>query len=253
MKKSFLSLSCAMAAGLIAVTSFAGCGAGSGGNSALNANKDYATKVIAKYNSDANSAQFEFSDEAFSKGNLAAMLFKPGMSAEDMQKIARNLFLKSFIITDEKGTAVACYPEGTVNGRVKDSQEYGSFHKVVKGVAEKLMDDPVLNDDGTYGIKAGVKRSDADGAVIVSYDSKDYADIAGDNLAEKCGANTFVIKDSKVLSSTLEGVEAGKSLEDIGLSTDDLSKDSFSFKVGDKTYTAVAAAKGDLTVVCAAA
>lgn len=241
-----------MAAGLIAVTSLAGCGAGSGSNSALNANKDYATKVIVKYNSDASASEFEFSDEAFSRGNLVAMMFKPGMSAEDMQKIARNLFLKSFIITDEKGTVVACYPEGAVSGKVKDSQEYATFHKVVKGVAEKLMDDPVRNDDGTYGIKAGVKRSDADGAVIVSFDSKDYADIAGDNLAEKCGANAIVVKDGKILSSTLDGVEAGKSLEDIGISKDNLSKDIFTFKAGDKTYTAVASINGDLTVICAA-
>lgn len=241
-----------MAAGLIAVTSLAGCGSSGGGNSALNANKDYASKVVSKYNSGATAAQFEFSDEAFAKGNLAAMMFKPGMSAEDMQKIARNLFLKSFVVTDEKGTVVACYPEGAVSGKIKDSKDFGAFHKVVKGVAEKLMDDPVRNDDGTYAIKAGVKRADAGGAVIVSYDSKDYADVAGDNLAEKCGANAVVIKDDKVLSSTLDGVEAGKSLEDIGLSKDNLSKDIFTFKVGDKSYTAVASTNGNLTVICAA-
>ena len=236
---------------MIAATMSA-CSASGSGNSTLNANKDYATKVISDFNSNSKAAEFEFSDQAYAKGGTAAMLFKPDISAEDLQQVARNLFLTSITVTNEKGDIVACYPEGAESGKIKDSKDKAVFNKVVKGVSEKYMTDPVYNaEDGTYAVLAGVRRKDADGAVVIGYNTKDYAAVTGTDLAKLCGANAVVIKDGAVLSSTLEGVKAEGKLEDLGISADDLKKDSFTVKVGDKSYSAVASTKGDLTVICA--
>lgn len=251
MKKTIISVICAAVAGVLVASSMSGCSGGS--NNVLESNKEYAEGVISEFNSNSKSAEFEFSDHAYSKGNVAASLFKADISAEDLAQIARNLYLTSITVTNEKGDIVASYPEGSESGKLKDSKEKSMFVKVVKGISDKLMSDPVYNaESNTYSVLAGVRRTDADGAVVIGFDSKDYAAVTGSDLAKSCGANTVVIQDGKVLSSTIKDIEAGKSLEDIGLKADDLKKDSFTFKAGDKTYTAVAAAKGDLTVICAA-
>lgn len=249
--KKLLSVISAAAAALVIASSLGGC-ASSSGDATLNANKDYAVKVISDFNSGSKAASFEFSDQAYAKGSLAAMIFKPDITAEDMQQIARNLFLTSITVTNEKGDIVACYPEGAESGNLKESKDKAMFNKIVKGISEKFMTDPVYNaDSDNYSVLAGVKRTDADGAVIIGYDTEDYAAVTGGDLAEKCGANAVVIQDGKVISSTLEGVDKDKSLEDIGLTGDDLKKDSFTVNAGDKTYNAVAATKGDITVICA--
>lgn len=250
--KKLLSVISASAAALMIAATMSACSASGSGNSTLNANKDYATKVISDFNSNSKAAEFEFSDQAYAKGGTAAMLFKPDISAEDLQQVARNLFLTSITVTNEKGDIVACYPEGAESGKIKDSKDKAVFNKVVKGVSEKYMTDPVYNaEDGTYAVLAGVRRKDADGAVVIGYNTKDYAAVTGTDLAKLCGANAVVIKDGAVLSSTLEGVKAESKLEDLGISADDLKKDSFTVKAGDKSYSAVASTKGDLTVICA--
>lgn len=251
MKKTLISVICAATAGVLLVSSMAGCSGGS--NNVLNANKDYAVSVISDYNSNSKAAEFEFSDHAYAKGNTAAMLFKADAKAEDMAQIARNLFLTSITVTNEKGDIVACYPEGAESGKLKDSKDKSMFNKVVKGISDKLMDEPVYNAEAdTYSVLAGVKRTDADGAVIIGFDSKEYSAVTGTDLSKLCGANNIVIRDDQVLCTNIEGVELGINLDGLGIKDDDLKKESFTFKVGDKSYTAVAATKGDITVICAA-
>lgn len=248
--KKLLSAISLGAAAVMAVSALGGCSGGSG--SALSSNKAYAEKVVSEFASKQKANEFEFSDHSYAKGSLVAMLFKADSTAEDLQQIARNLFLTSITVTDEKGQIVACYPEGAESGKIKESADKSAFNKIVKGISEKLMNDPVYNADAdTYSVLAGVKRTDADGAVIVGFDTKDYAAVSGTDLAEKCGANAVIIKDGTVLSSTLDGVGANASLDDIGITADDLKKDSFTIKTDDKSYTASAAEKNGYTVICA--
>lgn len=248
-KKKLSVISLALAVLMIAAA-LSGCG---GTDSTLKANKDYAADVISDFNSKSSATELYFANDAFSKAKTAAMMYKPGISDEDMEKIAKSIMLTSITVADAKGNIVACYPKGAEKGKLKDSKDKFSFYKVAKGISEKAINDnpPYNAETNTYAIFAGVKRVDADGAVVVGYDSADYAKVTGIDLANSCGANAVVIKEGKVLSSTLDGIERDKSLDDIGISEDDLKKDSFTFKTGDKSYNALSAKNGDLTVICA--
>lgn len=249
-KKLLSVISLVVAVMMIAAT-LSGCG---GADSTLKANKDYAANVISDFNSQAKNTMFEFSKEAFGKANLAAMMFKPGLSDEDLEKIAKSLQLTSITVSDDRGNIVTCYPAGAEKGKLKNTKDKVTFNRIARGITEKMINDPVYNEEtDTYAVLAGVKRIDAAGAVIVGFDSKDYNKVTGIDLAKDCGANAVVIKEDKVLSSTLEGIERDKSLEDIGISKDDLKKDSFTFKADDKTYNALSATDGELTVICASA
>ncbi|MBQ1354166.1 MAG: hypothetical protein IIY42_04875, partial [Ruminococcus sp.] len=59
------------------------------------------------------------------------------------------------------------------------------------------------------------------------------------------------VSKDKVISSSLDGVEAGASLEDIGVKSGDFTKDSFELTVKDKKYNAAAVTKGDITAIVA--
>ena len=85
----------------------------------------------------------------------------------------------------------------------------------------------------------------------IGYYDESYAAVCGGDLAEKCGDNTVVVSKDKVISSSLDGVEAGASLEDIGVKSGDLKKDSFELTVKDKKYNAAAVTKGDITAIVA--
>ena len=248
--KKIISVSSIVLAVLMIAAALSGC---SGASSALKDTKEKATKVISDYNSKFNSTQLDFANEAFAKGENAAKAFKPGLSDAELEKIAKDNGLTSITVSDAKGNIVACYPKDAEKGKLKDTKDKVGFTKIAKGITEKMMnEDPPYNaETKTYAILAGVKRVDADGAVVVGFDSADYAKVSGINLADECGDNTVVIKDDKVISSNIDGIELDKTLEDIGISKDDLKKDSFTFKAGDKSYNAVATTSGGLTAICA--
>lgn len=250
--KKLLSALSLGAAVLMLTSALTGCSSSS--SSVLSSNKDYALKVVSDFSSKSKANEFEFSDKAFAKANLVAMMFKSDTTAEEMQELARNLFLSSITVTNDKGEIVASYPEGAESGKIKESKDKSMFNKIVKGISEKLMNDPAYNADAdNYSVLAGVTRKDEGGAVIVGFDTTDYSSVTGSDLAKSCGANAVVIKDDAVISSTLDGVGVNTKLEDYGVSSDDLSKDSFTIKTDDKSYTATAGTKGDYTVICAAA
>ena len=89
------------------------------------------------------------------------------------------------------------------------------------------------------------------GAAVVGYDDPGYAAVCGGDIAEKCGDNTVVISKDKVVSSSLDGIAVGSSLDDIGVKKDDLKKDSFTLTADSKKYNAAAVTKGDMTVIAA--
>ena len=168
-----------------------------------------------------------------------------------MEKAARYLFLDSITVADENGKVVASYPEGEAGKSIKELGDKAYFNRVVKGVVVKTMTDPVLQDDGTYTVMAGVSRADGSGAVVVGFTTDEYTKVNGADVAKTCGVNTVVLKDGAVISSTLDGVKAGDSLDALGVKADDLTKDSFTMKVGDASYTCKAAAIDNYNVICA--
>lgn len=250
--KKLLSLIAAVVAVLMIASALSGC---SGAGAELKESSEKAVKVIEDFNSKSSSNTLDCANEAFAKGNKAAQAFKTGLSDAELEKIAKDNGLTSLTVADAKGNIVACYPKGAESGKLKGTKDKVAFTKIAKGITEKMVNEnpPYNAETGTYAILGGVKRKDADGVVIVGYNSKEYAKVTGVDLADSCGENTVVIKEDKVLSSNIDGIEREQSLEDIGISNDDLKKDSFTFKADGKTYNAVAATDGELTVICASA
>lgn len=265
-KKRLLSVLTIAAASIMLAASLSACGGASGSSgtsssasgeaakgsySSLDDGKTAAKKCLSEYDSGKNAAVFAFANGAYSKANDAAGKVNADTSAEDVEKAASELGLERLDITDENGTVTSCYPEGDKDKSIKEIKDIAIFNKVVKGISDKYMKDPEYNaDKKSYYILAGVKKEDG-GVSVIGYYDESYAAVCGGDLAEKCGDNTVIVSKDKVISSSLDGVEAGASLEDIGVKSGDLKKDSFELTVKDKKYNAAAVTKGDITAIVA--
>ena len=226
----------------------AGCVASKG----LSANLDYAKGKIADFAHDQKRNESIFATDIFKTANLVAMMITKDSTDEDYEKIAKNLSLDGITVADETRTVVGSYPAGDKDKNLKEFEDKKTFAGIVRNAADKQMTDPVYDEQsGTYSLLAGVKRSDGTGVVIIECKTAAYADVVGDNLAEKCGNNMIVVKGDAVLSSTVDGVAASDTLDAIKLTQDDLKKDSISFSADGKNYTAKAETEGGLTVICA--
>ena len=265
-KKRLLSVLSVGEASIMLAASLSACGSAQGNQSSssggsgeaskgsystLDDGKAAAKKCIAEYESGKNAAVFAFADKAYSKAKDAAEKVNADSSADDVEKAVKELGLERLDITDDKGTVVACYPEADKDKSIKEISDIAVFNKVVKGISDKYMKDPEYNaEKETYYVLAGVKKDDG-GVAVIGYNDPSYAAVCGGDLAEKCGDNTIVLSKGKVISSSLDGVSVGASLEEIGIKSDDLKKDSFELTVKDKKYTAAAVTKGDITAVAA--
>ena len=264
-KKRILSVLAIGAASLMVIASLTACGGSSGGSSSsasdagssaegsyssLADGKAAAQKYIAEYEKGKSAASFQFADGAYAKAKEAAEKVTADSSADDVKKVVTDLALESLTITDEKGDVTVSYPEGDAGKNLKELPDRAIFNKVVKGISDKFMKDPEYNaKENTYSILAGVRKGDEGGVAIVGYNDEGYASVIGGDIAEKCGSNTVVLNDGKVVGSTLEGVALGASLDEMGVKESDLKNDSFSLKAGDKSYNAAAVTKGSLTVI----
>lgn len=243
MKKVFTLV---LAAALIGAI-LAGCA-----SKGLSADLDYAKEKISDFSHYKKRNTAKFADEIFSKANIAAMMITDDTTDEDYEKIAKNLSLDGITVADETRTVVASYPEGEKEKNLKDLDDKKVFAGIVRNIADKDMTDPVWDEEsGAYSLMAGVKRTDGTGVVIITLKTADYAGVIGDDLAEKCGNNVIVLKGEEVISSTVDGVVKSDTLDAIGLTADDVKKESFSFSADSKSYNAVSATEGDYTVICA--
>lgn len=263
-KKRLLSILAIGAASLMVIASLTACGSSGGSGSSasdsgskaegsyssLADGKAAAQKYIAEYEKGKSAASFKFADGAYAKAKEAAEKVSADSSADDVKKVVTDLALESLTITDEKGDVTVSYPEGDAGKNIKELPDRAIFNKIVKGISDKFMKDPEYNaKENTYSILAGVRKGDEGGVAVVGYNDKGYASVIGGDIAEKCGPNTVVLNDGKVVGSTLDGVGLGATLEDIGVKEADLKSDSFSVKAGDKSYNASAVTKGSLTVI----
>ena len=251
MKKSSLLLKIAAgAAALVVAVSAAGCQGAASASKGLDAALEYAGAKVSDYSSAKIRLSGIFSDETYCRANAAAMLVKADSTAEDFENIARYLLLDSITVADENGVITASYPEGDAGKKLKETEDRKTFNRICKGQTVKTMTDPVKGDEG-YAILAGVPRVDGAGAVIIGFTSDEYADVTGENLAEKCGVNTIVLSEGAVLSSTLDKAEAGAALDSLGVKAEDLEKGSFSMTVDGKSYDCKSKTADELTVICA--
>ena len=156
-----------------------------------------------------------------------------------------------------KNAAVFAFANGAYSkandaaGKVNADTSAEDVEKAASELGLERLD--ITDDKGTvksYYVLAGVKKEDG-GVSVIGYYDESYAAVCGGDLAEKCGDNTVVVRKDKVISSSLDGVEAGASLEDIGVKSGDLMKDSFELTVKDKKYNAAAVTKGDITAIVA--
>lgn len=226
----------------------AGCGVSKG----FAANLEYAKGKISDFVHDQKRNESMFATDIFKTANIAAMMITKDSTDEDYENIAKNLSLVSLTVADENHNIVGSYPAGDKDKKLKELDDKKNFASVIRNATVKQMTDPVYNeDDGTYSLLAGVKRTDGTGVVIIECKTTAYADVNGDNLAEKCGNNMIVVKNDAVISSTVDGVAKADSLDAIKLTADDLKKDTISFTADGKNYTAKAATEAGITVICA--
>lgn len=239
-------------AGVIAVVLLATLLAGCGSAAYLDDQLAYAKEKVEEFSHDERRNIALFADEIFSKANLVAMMVDGDTSDEDFAKIARYLSLDSITVVDENRNVIASYPEGEKGKALKEIEDKKEFLSIVKNITDKQMTDPVKDEDsGEYSLLAGVKRTDGTGAVIIGLTTDEYGELCGEKLADSCGANTLIIKDDTVISSTLTGAYTGDSLETLNIAESDLEKDSFNLTVDGSKYLCEPAAAGDYIVVCA--
>ncbi|MBR1730835.1 MAG: cache domain-containing protein [Ruminococcus sp.] len=223
-----------------------GCGGSLSGDSSL----DYAKTKVEDYLTWQTKYNAEFYDEVYAKAYMAAISYNSKRTAEELESIARYLFVDSITVTDSEGKVVADYPETNKGKNIGDIDGLVKFKSILKWVCPKCATD-IVKDEETdeYAMTLGVQRSDDGGCVIVSLKTDSYAKVDGSDLAEQCGGNVIVAKDKEVISSTLDGVEAGQTFKELNISDNDLKANDFILTAGKNSYTCKAADVENFTVV----
>lgn len=216
-----------------------------------NDNLDYAKTKVEDYVNSQARYNAEFYDEIYAKGYLAAQCFTPKKTdTEQLKTVARYLYADAITITDMDGKIIAAYPDDEVGKNIADIKDKVKYRGILKWIYPRCASDIVKDkDSGEYAVSVGVQRTDTQGCVIVDMHTEDYAKVDGSNLAEFCGPNVIIAKDKKVISSTLDGVEEGKTFEELKLKDNDLKADSFILSVDKKSYTCKAAEIDNYTVI----
>lgn len=248
-----LRLAAFILAALLPAGALAGCSGGAQSSSAdLDDELAYATARVYDFSHFGTRNFALFSDRVFAKANAAAMMLSGDVTDEELEKIARCLYLDSVTVADDSRTVIASYPDDDEGRSLKEIDGKNEFMGVVKNNVTKQMSDPApAAESGLYSVMAGVKRTDGTGAVIIALTTDEYADVSGENLAEKCGCNTVILKDGAVLSSTLNGVSAGDTADELGVTEADLAAGEFTLTADSVSCRCKAADVERYTVICA--
>ncbi len=214
-------------------------------------NLDYAKTKVEDYVAAQTRYNAEFYDEMYAKGYLAAQCFTPKKTdTEQLKTVARYLYADAITITDMDGKIVAAYPDSDKGKNIADIDSKLKFKSILKWVCPRCTTDIVKDkDSGLYSLSVGVQRTDFQGCVIVDLKTDAYAKVDGSNLAQYCGPNIIVAKDKTVISSTLDGAEAGKTFKELKISDNDLKADSFILTADKNSYTCKAAEVENFTVI----
>lgn len=210
---------------------------------------DNAKQAITKYADSTVRLNADYTDNIFKKAQSASMMFTGKNDDGQLEQIASAVGAETVFVTNEKGKIIEVYPsDSKEKGKtIKGDKELGQFNRLLRGISVKSISDPVKNEDDTYSVKAGVMRSDAEGVVIVGITDESYAEAAGVNTADLCGANTAVEKDGAIISTNISGASDKSSIKDLTGSDSDSGKMTADGK--DYNYRVVKAE--DYTVLAA--
>lgn len=193
----------------------------------------------------------EFYDEVYSKANMAALSFNKKMSEEALNNAARYLYLESIMVTDAEGKIIASTIKDKKGKNISEFEELVAFEGILKWVYPRCCKDiKKLEDSDEYEIVSGVQRVDDGGCVIIDWKTDEYSKVDGSKLADECGPNVIVAKEKKVISTTMDGVETGKTFKELKISDNDIKADNFILSAGKRSYTCKAANVGIYTVIC---
>ena len=193
----------------------------------------------------------EFYDEIYSKANMAALSFTPKMTDDQLADAARYLDAESIMVTDADGKIIASTIKDKKGKNISDFDELVIFEGILKWVCPRCCKDIVkLEDSDEYEIMTGVQRVDDGGCVILDIKTEDYSKVDGSKLADECGPNVIIAKEKEVISSTLDGADAGKTFKELNISDNDIKADNFILSAGKNSYTCKAENVGIYTVIC---
>ncbi|HCA05477.1 MAG TPA: hypothetical protein DEO32_06240 [Ruminococcaceae bacterium] len=186
-------------------------GSGSG-DAAAKASLANAEKTVQKFIDDSARIESDFTDNLLKKGSSAVIMYQGKNDDGQLEKIANAAGADFIVITDIKGKAVQAYPDEKMVGKTLKENNLSAFGKITKSIVDKMISDPVKTDDG-YKVNVGVRRQDADGVLILGFTDDSYAEVMGENLAEKCGNNVVICQGKELISTTFEPAKDCESAE----------------------------------------
>lgn len=194
-----------------------------------------------------------FTDKLYSTSNaVAADAPQAVKSDKTLAALARNLYLDSIIITDEKGNCVASYPDNQKGKNIADDKSTKKFAKILKGDEFKMQSSPLPSKDNPqqYSVTTAVMRTDVQGLVITNSKVDNYGIISGENITDKCSKNTIIIQNDKIISSSFD--ENSKiTFEKLGFDKSKTGKGNFTLNIDGSTYLCTAQNADNFTVLCA--
>lgn len=218
--------------------------------SVLNESIQTAVKAVENYERSLSTNKYNFTDTLFSKANIAATTLSEKSSEEEIEQLARYLYADSIILTDSDGNCVASYPTELKGTNISDNEDTMAFRKVLKGTSFKSQSEPVkVDNSNAYFLYTCVSRADGKGVAIIGTTVSDYSELLGSEIAADCRDNTIIVTDGEVVSSSFTETE-NTSLNELGITEDNINSDSFELQVNDKKYICKAQQQNDFTVIC---
>lgn len=208
-----------------------------------------ANNSVNEFSADSAYNYFTFTDSIYSKVNMASIAVDENASAEELEKIARNLNLNSFIMADEKGNVTVAYPNELKGTNILDNKELVQFKANLNGTSFKKNStpQPIKGEDGKYNVLAAVHQPDG-GAMIIDTDVDNYGIVTGENIADVCKGSTIIAIDDNIISTNIN-INGKNSLKELGVDSTKLEGETFNLKIGDKKYRLKAASVNEYTVI----
>ena len=218
----------------------------------LNNNIQTAAEAVSEYETSLARNNYLFTDELFSKANIVASTLSEKSTDEEIEQLARYLYADSIMITDTDGKCVAAYPADLKDTKISDNADTKAFGKVLKGISFKSQSEPQkVEGSDDYFLYTCVSRPEGKGIVVIGTTVSDYNKLLGSEIANECGNNTIIANGDEIVSSSFAETDK-TSLNELGITEEDLKAGSFNLKVNDKEYLCKTQTQDDFTVICLA-
>ncbi|MEE0913514.1 MAG: hypothetical protein U0L76_02885 [Ruminococcus sp.] len=218
----------------------------------LNNNIQTAAEAVSEYETSLARNNYLFTDELFSKANIVASTLSEKSTDEEIEQLARYLYADSIMITDTDGKCVAAYPADLKDTKISDNADTKAFGKVLKGISFKSQSEPQkVEGSDDYFLYTCVSRPEGKGIVVIGTTVSDYNKLLGSEIANECGNNTIIANGDEIVSSSFAETDK-TSLNELGITEENLKAGSFNLKVNDKEYLCKTQTQDDFTVICLA-